>query len=110
MEASIRSLAKKRAALDSESDEEINEKKKKGQGALLLQAEIAKYKTRTIERDRDGKKKRRDETDLITKLNSFKGSLQDLPYDDEDEEMKETGNEEGEQISSLPLYANNKGY
>lgn len=91
MEASIRNLAKKRAPLDSESEEEPDVKKE--HGPSLLQAEMAKYKTRTVERDKEGKKRRKDESDILAKLNSFKDSLL---QPDQDEEMEDEGNEEGE--------------
>ena len=77
MEASIRKLNRKRGASESgsEDDEQRNKKKLKGKGASYLEAEMAKYTTRKVERDKDGKKKRKDESDILAALNSFKGQL-----------------------------------
>jgi len=77
MEASIRKLNRKRGVSDSGSDDEgqREEKKVKGKGASYLEAQMAKYATRKVERDKDGKKKRRDESDILAALNSLKGKL-----------------------------------
>ncbi|GJJ11376.1 hypothetical protein Clacol_005608 [Clathrus columnatus] len=101
MEASIRRIAQKRAAPDSESEEETDQMKK--QGVSLLQAEISKYKTRTVERDREGKKKRKDESDMLAILNSFKGKLQTVQSDGELEDVngeEEDATEEGQEIDN----------
>lgn len=81
MEASIRKLNRKRRASESGSDddEQRDKKKVKGQGASYLEAEMAKYTTRKVERDKDGKKKRKDESDMLAVLNSFKGQLKSAP-------------------------------
>jgi peptidyl-prolyl cis-trans isomerase SDCCAG10 len=77
MEASIRKLDRKRgaSASDSDDDEKRHKKQVKGKGASYLEAEMAKYTTRKVERDKEGKKKRKDESDILAALNSFKGQL-----------------------------------
>ncbi|KIJ55509.1 hypothetical protein M422DRAFT_41463 [Sphaerobolus stellatus SS14] len=92
MEESIRKLDRKRAGSASDSDDEHAKKKAKNS---YWETEMAKYKTRTVDRDRDGKKKRKDESDLLAALDSFKGSLQKLrPQKDSQEEPIEANEED----------------
>ena len=102
MEASIRKLNRKRGGSESGSDEDEqrDKKKAKGQGASFLEAEMAKYTTRKVERDKDGKKKRRDESDILAALNSFKGQLQSAP---KSAVQSETDGAEGERTGILSL-------
>ncbi|KAF8584053.1 cyclophilin-like protein [Ramaria rubella] len=110
MEASIRKLNRKRGASESGSDDDEDpsqrmKKKKKDGGASYLEAELAKYTTRKVERDKDGKRKRRDESDILAALNSFKGQLKrNMPRvgtDDEQgsrEDTEENPGEEGVEV------------
>lgn len=97
MEASIRRLNRKRGASESgsDNDEQRDKKKVKGKGSSYLEAEMAKYTTRKVERDKDGKKKRKDESDILAALNSFKGQLKGTP-------KATTQNEESETTSRIP--------
>ena len=100
MEASIRKLNRKRGASDSGSDDEGQREKKraKGKGASYLATEMAKYATRRVERDKDGRKKRRDESDILAALHSFKGKLKTNAPQLSDEEKNEV---EGESLLSF---------
>ncbi|KAF8527320.1 cyclophilin-like domain-containing protein [Gautieria morchelliformis] len=101
MEASIRKLRRKRGASESgsEDDEQRDKKTVKRQGASYLEAEMAKYTTRKVERDKDGKKKRKDESDILAALNSFKGQLKSVPKSAAPDEADDTeGNPEEEGI------------
>jgi peptidyl-prolyl cis-trans isomerase SDCCAG10 len=101
MEASIRKLNRKRGASESgsEDDERRDKKTMKRQGSSYLEAEMAKYTTRKVERDKDGKKKRKDESDILAALNSFKGQLKRAPKSAAPHEADDT---EGESMFKIP--------
>lgn len=97
MEAEIRKLTKRH---DQDSDEDAKRKKPK---KSYLEAELAKYtKGRgTHKKGKDGKR-RVDESDMLTALNSFRGKLQNQKWSDgEDDdvtmsdETKDLGVEDG---------------
>jgi peptidyl-prolyl cis-trans isomerase SDCCAG10 len=83
MEAEIRKLTKRH---DEESDEDVKRKKPK---KSYLEAELAKY-TKGRGKHKKGKdgKRRVDESDMLTALNSFRGKLQNQKWSDgEDDDV-----------------------
>lgn len=76
MEADIKRLARKKAGDDSEDDEDRANKKSKS-GPTALEQERAKYlrkgpKSKLVD---TGRSKKRDESDMLARLEKFKGKL-----------------------------------
>jgi len=90
MEADIRKIARRRAGSGSEDDEPA---KKKAKGPSYLEQELSKYsKGRAASRKNA---KRKDESDVLAALESFRGKLQTLAPEPTDQEQLEA-REEGE--------------
>ncbi|KAH8116250.1 cyclophilin-like protein [Phellopilus nigrolimitatus] len=84
LEKEIRKLDSKRAGGNS-SDSEGDHKKKKAKRSYL-EEELAKYeKTRGLKSKKDGKRKARDEGDVLAKMNAFKSKLKGSFLDDDEE-------------------------
>ena len=123
MEAEIRKLSKRTAGGDSDEDGPSKKKPKKS----YLEEELSRYsKGRLFSsgapgKDRDGKKKKRDESDVLAALDSFRGMLKsgdafgsnnDPPEDDDNQEHKEVaaGEEEGLEVDTDQGFLNHQLY
>jgi peptidyl-prolyl cis-trans isomerase SDCCAG10 len=80
MEEEIRRLTKRR---NNESDSDDEKAKKKAKGPSLLSQELSKY---AAGRGRHAKGKKKDETDIMTAMSSFRGKLKNMGLDPEDDE------------------------
>lgn len=72
MEADIKRLARKKAGGDSDDDDHPSKKKKSGPSAL--EQELSKYRNKNA-RGATSKGKKRDEGELLARLEMFKGKL-----------------------------------
>lgn len=89
MEADIRKLARRREGSASDDDRPT----KKQKGPSQLEQELSKYsKNRaTVRRDKEGKKRAKDEGDILAAMESFRGKLQRAAPEDSpppEEEVK----------------------
>lgn len=87
MEADIRRLARRRGNADSDDEGEDQRPKKSKTGQSALELELAKYRNKAPrgKPDTEGKTKKRDENDLLARLEKFKGKLkqrEDPPVDE----------------------------
>ena len=86
LEADIRKLSKRtggKAGEDSDNSDSGHAKKKTKSNKSYLEEELAKYSKGRLfaagdGRDKDGKKKRRDESDVLAVLDGFRGKLKDF--------------------------------
>ena len=86
LEADIRKLSKRTggdAGGDSDDSDSGQAKKKTKPSKSYLEEELARYSQGRLfagggGRDKDGKRKKRDETDLLAVLDGFRGKLKDL--------------------------------
>ncbi|KAF8649482.1 hypothetical protein AX16_005770 [Volvariella volvacea WC 439] len=89
MEAEVRKLARRTGGADSDSEDERAKKKAK---KSYLEEELMKYaKNRGVQK----KGKRKDETDVLAALNSFRGKLQQSAGMSRDEEDMDVDKDEG---------------
>ena len=86
LEADIRGLSKRTgggAGGDSDDSDSGHAKRKTKPSKSYLEEELARYSKGRLfagggGRDKDGKRKKRDETDLLAALDGFRGKLKDL--------------------------------
>lgn len=74
MEADIRKLARRREGSVSDDDRPT----KKAKGPSQLEQELSRYATKrvVVRRDKEGKKRAKDEGDILAAMESFRGKLQ----------------------------------
>ncbi|KAJ4470204.1 cyclophilin-like protein [Lentinula aciculospora] len=84
MEAEIRKLTKRREGGGGDSDEERREKKPK---VSYLEAELGKYASSRGLKRKGGKGRARDESNVLSALNAFRGKLQKALPDELDNEV-----------------------
>lgn len=113
MEASIRNLTRRHPGSDdddSDNGASSSKKKAKKSGPSALELELAKYRKKTPgELTKDGKKKKRDEGDILAALDRFRGKIKgaevvateeamDVDVGAKAPEVGEGGDEEGREV------------
>lgn len=96
MEADIKRLARRKDGDDS--DDESQSKKKAKSGPSALQQELAKYRTKAASKASAAKGKKRDDSDMLRRLEKFRSQLKLQPAadgdGDEDDDMADGENAE----------------
>lgn len=87
MEADIRKLSRRQRESDDEGDDQPSKKRTKSH----LEEEMMKYSANrvVVRRDREGKRRAKDEGDLLAALESFRGKLQHARHEDDDQTMEQ---------------------